>query len=141
MPTINSVSIGGHLTRDVEVRYSQAGKAWASFTVALEHRVGKGEEAKKSVAFVDCKAFGAIAENLADCRKGALIVGEGRIDQESWDDKNTGQKRSKLVVICNVAVPGVWEKKAAAPAPRQEQPAPRQEQPELPAGEDDSVPF
>lgn len=92
----NKVFVAGHLTRDVEVRYSQDGKAFAKFGIAVNHKYGE----KESVLFLDCTCFGKQAETLAEyCQKGSPLFIEGRLNQSNWDDKDTGQKRSKIDLI------------------------------------------
>jgi len=96
----NHVTLAGNLTRDPELKYTPKGTAICAFTIAINRKwkSDSGEE-KESVAFIDHKAFGKTAEAIAKyLKKGQPIFTVGRLDQENWDDKATGQKRSKLVV-------------------------------------------
>ena len=96
----NKTLLAGNLTRDPELKFTPKGHAVANFTVAHNRkwRTEAGED-KEEVSFIDCVVFGKTAENVAKFfKKGAAIFVEGRIKQESWDDKTSGQKRSKLVV-------------------------------------------
>jgi len=106
------------------MRYTQSGTAVASVTLAT-NRKWKSEsgELKEEVTFIDCTAFGKTAEIIGQyCRKGNPLLVEGRLRTESWDDKTTGAKRSKLVVIVeNIQLMGgknsSAESSQAAPAP------------------------
>jgi single-strand DNA-binding protein len=100
----------GNLTRDPELRYGPTGTAFASFTVAVNIRRGKGDDKKDEVLFQDVKCFGMIAENVAiNAKKGTHIAVDGRLVTESWNDKTTQEKRSKNVVLAEVALPGIWK--------------------------------
>ena len=97
----NRTLLAGNLTRDPEIKFTAKGSAIANFTIAHNRkwRTESGED-KEEVSFIDCVVFGKTAENVAKFfKKGSAIFVEGRLKQESWDDKATGQKRSKLVVI------------------------------------------
>lgn len=98
MPNINILVLGGHLVRAPEMRVTQTGTAICAFTVANSRkwRTEQGEQ-REDVAFVDCEAWGKTGETIAKFfGKGDPIVVRGRIKQDNWDDKTTGQKRSKL---------------------------------------------
>lgn len=97
----NRVIIGGTLTRDPEVRYSPNGKGIAKMCVAINSQwKSESGEAKKEVSFIDVKAFGNTAETVAKYfKKGSRILVEGKLKQETWEDKTTQQKRSQLVVL------------------------------------------
>lgn len=91
----------GNLTRDVEMRYTPKGIAVAQFDVAT-NRKWKSEsgEDKEEVCFTPVTAWNKQAEAIAKyLHKGDPILLEGRLTLEQWDDKQTGQKRSKLKVV------------------------------------------
>lgn len=101
MPAYNRVIIAGHLTRDVETRYTPKGTAVARLGIAVNRqwKTDSGEE-KQEVTFIDVDAFGKQAEVLAQyVKKGHPLLIEGRLKYESWEDKQTNQKRSKLMVV------------------------------------------
>lgn len=101
MASFNKVIIAGNLTRDPELRYTPKGTAIARFTLAV-NRVWKTEtgETKEEVSFIDVDAFGRQAENIGKyMKKGRPLLVEGRLRQDSWEDKTTQQKRSKLMVV------------------------------------------
>src|SRR5206468_6828023 len=101
MASFNKVILVGNLTRDPEVRYTPKGTAIAKLGIAV-NRSWKNEagETKEEVTFVDVDAFGRQAEVIAQYfRKGKPILIEGRLRLDQWDDKQTGQKRSRLGVV------------------------------------------
>jgi single-strand DNA-binding protein len=101
MASFNRVILVGNLTRDPELRYTPKGTAVAQLGVAV-NRQWKSEtgEAKEEVTFVDVEAFGRQAEVIGQyLKKGRPILVEGRLKLDTWDDKQTNQKRSKLKVV------------------------------------------
>lgn len=101
MPNYNKVILVGHVTRDIELRYSSNGKAVAGFGVAVNHKwKSEAGDSKEEVCFVDISAFGKQAEVIAQYfKKGQAILVEGRLKTDEWEDKQTHQKRSKLKVV------------------------------------------
>jgi len=104
--TFNKVIIAGHLTRDPELRYTPKGTAVAGCCVAVNHTWSTPEgERREEVSFVDFDSWGKLAENLCQYKKkGEPVLVEGRLKLETWDDKETGQKRSKLKVVAENVV-------------------------------------
>src|ERR1700744_3306095 len=101
MASFNKVILMGNLTRDPELRYTPKGTAIAKIGLAV-NRVWTNEagEKKEEVTFVDVDVFGRTAENVGQyMRKGRPIMIEGRLKLDQWDDKQSGQKRSKLGVV------------------------------------------
>jgi single-strand DNA-binding protein len=101
MANFNKVILCGYLTRDPEMRYTPKGTAVCGCALAVNRswRNEAGEEMSE-VTFVEFSAWGKQAENLSQyLRKGSPLLFEGRLRTESWDDKQTGQKRSKMVVV------------------------------------------
>jgi single-strand DNA-binding protein len=102
MANFNKVLLMGNLTRDPEVRYTPKGTAIATIGLAV-NRVWTTEsgEKKEEVTFVDVDVWGRQAETIGQyMSKGRPIFIEGRLKLDSWDDKETGQKRSKMKVVC-----------------------------------------
>jgi single-strand DNA-binding protein len=100
MANFNKVIIAGNLTRDPELRYTPKGTAVVKFTLAI-NRTWKSEsgEKKEEVTFVDVDAWERQAEVIAQyMRKGRPILVEGRLQLDSWEDKTTHEKKSKLKV-------------------------------------------
>src|SRR5260370_1262304 len=98
MANFNKVILVGNLTRDPELRYTPKGLAIAKFGLAV-NRVWTNEagEKKEEGTLGDVDVFGRTAENVGQYkRKGNPLLIEGRLRLDQWDDKQTGQKRSKL---------------------------------------------
>jgi len=94
----NKIILVGNLTRDIELRYSQAGMGIANTAIATSHKFTVNGEKKEEVCFVDITFFGRSAEVANQyLRKGSKILVEGRLKLDSWVDQN-GQKKSKHTV-------------------------------------------
>jgi len=99
MASVNKVFLMGNLTRDPELRYIPSGQAVTTLGLAVNNKFGKGEDAKEDVLFIDVTVWAKSAENCAEyLGKGSPVFIEGRLKLESWDDKESGQKRSKVSV-------------------------------------------
>ncbi|MFH0939278.1 MAG: single-stranded DNA-binding protein [Planctomycetota bacterium] len=102
MANFNKVMLMGNLTRDVEMRYTPSGIALARLGLAVnrKYRDSKTNELREEVTFVDIDVWGKQAETANQyLSKGQAIFIEGRLKFDQWDDKQTGQKRSKLLVV------------------------------------------
>ncbi len=97
----NKVILAGNLTRDPELRYTPKGTAIAKIGLAINRKWrNEAGEMKEDTTFVDVDAFGKTAETIGQyLKKGRPILIEGRLRYETWDDKTTGAKRSKLGVV------------------------------------------
>jgi single-strand DNA-binding protein len=101
MANYNKVFLMGNLTRDPELRYTPKGTAVAKFGIAVNRswRTETGEN-REETTFVDVDAFGRQAETISQyLKKGRPVFIEGRLKLDTWDDKQTNQKRSRLGVI------------------------------------------
>jgi single-strand DNA-binding protein len=101
MANLNKVMLIGNLTRDPELRHTPKGTAVAELGLAI-NRVWKDEQGQKQeeTTFVDVTLWGRQAELAQQyLAKGRPVYIEGRLNLDTWDDKATGQKRSKLKVI------------------------------------------
>ena len=154
MANLNRVLLIGNLTRDPEVRYTPKGTAVTEIGLAV-NRVYSGEdgEKKEETTFVDVTLWARQAEIAGQyLKKGRPVFIEGRLQLDTWDDKQTGQKRSRMRVVAeNLQLLGSRQESegsssshppparrasgASAPAPR---PEPRD--PDLDA-EPDDIPF
>ena len=101
MANFNKVILAGNLTRDPELRYTPKGTAIAKIGLAINRNwTSETGEKKEEVTFVDVDAFGKTAEIIGQyLKKGRPILVEGRLRLDQWDDKQTGQKRSRLGVV------------------------------------------
>lgn len=125
MASFNKVILVGNLTRDPELRYTPKGMAIAKIGLAV-NRVWKSEtgEQREETTFVDIDAFGRTAEIVGQyLRKGSPALFEGRLRLDTWDDKQTGQKRSKLNVVAE-AVQLLGGRPAGEPPPQLRLPNP-----------------
>lgn len=99
---MNSVTLTGNLTRDVEVRYTAGGTAVTDITVAVNDRKKVGDQWQDVATFVDVTLWGKTAENAGQyLSKGKKVGIVGKLAQDQWEDKQTGAKRSKLKVIAD----------------------------------------
>jgi len=147
MASFNKVILAGNLTRDPELRYTPKGTAVARLGIAC-NRKWKSEtgEMKEEVTFVDVDAFGKQAETIGQyLKKGRPILIEGRLRYDTWEDKQSGQKKSKLGVVLESfqfldsgGGRGEGEAPRSRPAPAA---APAAEAPDAEPPSDDDVPF
>ncbi len=101
--SFNKVVLVGNLTRDPQVRYTPKGTAVAEIGLAVSRTwFDQGSNQKKEeTTFVDVTMWGRQAEIAGEyLAKGRPVLIEGRLHLDTWDDKESGQKRSKLKVVC-----------------------------------------
>ena len=158
MANLNKVMLIGRLTRDPEVRMFQNGGKVAAFGFAVNNRkknqqTGQWED---EPVFLDCEAFnrgefGKLADRIEQyLRKGQQVYLEGHLKLDQWNDKQTGDKRSKLkIVVDNMELlerrpddgggprPSVPMRRQDAPAP-DDMPMPMDAPP---PGQGDDIPF
>jgi len=153
MANLNRVLLIGNLTRDPEIRYTPKGTAVADVGLAINRVLNTEEgERREEVTYVDVVLWARLAE-IADqyLKKGRPVFIEGRLQLDSWDDKQTGQKRSRLRVVAeNMQLLGSRSESEAAAStttprrsPGPAAPAPRPQQPKDPDldAEPDDIPF
>jgi single-strand DNA-binding protein len=101
MASFNKVIIAGNLTRDPELRYTPKGTAVAKIGLAVNRTwTGEDGQKKEEVNFIDVEAWGRQAEVIGQyMKKGRPLLIEGRLKLDTWEDKNTKQKVSKLKVV------------------------------------------
>jgi single-strand DNA-binding protein len=152
MPNLNKVMLMGNLTRDPEVKYTPKGTAIAEFGLAVNRNyTTESGEKREEVTFLDIEAFGRVAEIIGEyCKKGRPLFVEGRLKLDQWEDKQTGQKRSKLRVVAdNIQLLGSREGggapagEGAAPGAARRPPAAPQRPPADPDldAQPDDIPF
>lgn len=101
MKGFNKVVLMGNLTRDPETRTTPSGQSVTQFGLAV-NRTWRGADGQQqeAVSFIDCVAWGKGGEIIAQyMQKGRGLLVSGRLDQRSWEDKETGGKRSKVEVV------------------------------------------
>lgn len=101
MAYLNKVFLIGNLTRDPELRVTPKGTAICSFGLAVNRQYrDENGTARDETTFVDIEAWGKQGELVSKyLTKGSPCMVEGRLRLDSWEDKNSGQKRSKLKVV------------------------------------------
>jgi single-strand DNA-binding protein len=155
MANLNKVMLMGNLTRDPEVRYTPKGTAVAELGLAINRvYTADNNEKREETTFVDVTLWGRTAEIAGEyLKKGRPVFIEGRLQLDTWDDKQTGQKRSKLKVVgeamqlmgsrgAGEAAPAAGES-SGAPPKSQSAPPPKQKPPADPdlEPEEDDIPF
>ena len=123
---MNRIQLSGRLTRDPEVRYTQTGRPVASFSLAVNRYI-PGNTGEQKADFINCVAWGVLAENIGNSyQKGMMVWADGRIQTRSYDG-NDGQKKyiTEVVVSNSGQSLQTWEAKengsTPAPAPRSNQ--------------------
>ncbi|PYJ16428.1 MAG: single-stranded DNA-binding protein [Verrucomicrobia bacterium] len=101
MASFNKVILLGNLTRDPEVRYTPKGSAVCDLGIAVNrvYTTDSGEK-REEVTYVDVVLWARLAEIAGEyLKKGRPVFIEGRLQMDTWDDKQSGQKRTKLRVV------------------------------------------
>jgi single-strand DNA-binding protein len=148
MASFNKVILLGNLTRDPEVRYTPKGTAVTDLGLAVNrtYTADNGEK-REEVTFVDVTFWGRTAEVAGEyLKKGRPVFVEGRLQLDSWDDKTSGQKRTKLKVIGeNMQMLGAPRGGGGGGdedgGPRSNRPAPPPKAAVPSAPDDDEIPF
>ncbi len=93
----------GNLTRDPETKHTPKGTAVTQMSIAINRNyTTEGGDKKEEVTYVDIEAWGRLAENCAEhLSKGKQIFVEGRLKLDTWEDKQTGEKKSRLRVAAD----------------------------------------
>lgn len=102
MASFNRVILMGNLTRDPQVRYTPGGTAVCDIGLAVNRSWfdKQASQRKEETTFVDVTLWGRTAEVAGEyLSKGRAVLIEGRLQMDTWDDRETGQKRSKLKVV------------------------------------------
>jgi single-strand DNA-binding protein len=101
MASFNKGILLGNLTRDPEVRYTPKGSAVCDLGIAVNRvYTTDGGEKREEVTFVEVVLWARLAEIAGEyLKKGRPVFIEGRLQMDSWDDKQTGQKRTRLRVV------------------------------------------
>lgn len=101
MANLNKVMIIGNVTRDPEIKYTPKGSAVTDLGIAVNRvYTPEGGEKREETTYVDVTLWGRQAEIAGEyCKKGRSVYIEGRLQLDSWEDKTSGQKRSKLRVV------------------------------------------
>lgn len=136
MASFNKVIVMGNLTRDVELRHIPSGTAVADIGVAINDRRKVNDEWVDETTFADVTLWGRTAEVAAEyLQKGSPVFLEGKLKLDTWEDRESGQKRSKLKIVADrlQLIGG----KSDAPTPNQGS----QQKPQSQQSQDDLIPF
>ena len=146
MPNINEVTLAGRLTRDPEMKYASTGVAICSFGVAVsrQYKTRDGEK-KEEVYFGECEVFDKAAEYVGQyLHKGDPVYVTGSLKTDSWEDRQTGAKRSKTRIRARSVQGLAWPSDGQQSAPSQNYGEPARPsapaQAEVPMPDDD-LPF
>ena len=99
MANLNEVKIEGNLCKDSMVKNLPSGKKIVNNSLAFNESWKVGNDYQKKSHFFELTAFGAAADALEQFKKGDLVHIEGSLKMDSWDDKETGKKRSKVYIV------------------------------------------
>jgi len=152
MPSYNKVILMGNLTRDPQLSYLPSQTAVAELGLAVNRRwKDKDGEKREETCFVDCKAFGQQAQTLTQyLQKGSPVMIEGRLQLDTWQDKQGNNRSKHRVVIERFQFLGAAEARNQAerdtgsgdkPASRQSAPTPAGEPPAGAPSPDGGIPF
>lgn len=156
MANVNKVILIGNVTRDPEVKFTSKGSAVTDIGLAINrsYTLDSGEK-REETTFVDVELWGRLAEIAGEyAKKGRPVYVEGRLRMDTWEDKTSGQKRSRLKVVGeNLQLlgsrsdgpqrshSGSGDETHDAPTPRQSVPPRRPVTPPPAELEDDDIPF
>ena len=135
MPDLNKVFLAGRLTRDPELRYLSNGTPLCRMGLAVSRNYKTKEgERREETLFVDVVAWRGTAEYCGEnLKKGRPILVEGMLRSDQWEDKATGQKRSKIEVQADRIQTLAWDSDGGTggkPVPRViEEPIPEDDVP------------
>jgi single-strand DNA-binding protein len=142
MSSFNKILLMGNLTRDPQLSYLPSQTAVADFGLATNRKwTGKDGSQKDETCFVDCRAFGKLAENINKyLKKGMPLFVEGRLTFDTWTGKD-GSKHSKhRVTVESFKFIGSASGSAASSAGQADAPAAEENEPQSQKGDDD-IPF
>jgi len=116
VPDLNTITIAGRLTRDPELKHLSGGRAVCEVSIAnSRYYKDKSGERKEETVFINATIWDKMAEYVGEkLRKGRPVIVEGRLKSESWEDKTSGQKRSKIFIIANRITPLDWDNSGAS---------------------------
>lgn len=105
MASFNSITVVGNITRDIELRQTPGGSSVCDVGLAINDKYYSKakDEMVESTCFIDCTLFGRKAEVASEyLRKGSQVLFQGRLQQDTWQDKETGGNRSKHKIMVDV---------------------------------------
>lgn len=137
---INRVTLVGRLTRDAELRYTSGGTPNASFSLAVNRSVKKGDQWTDEASFFDVILWGKMGESLAKyLLKGSQIAVDGELRQERWE--KDGQKHSKVQIVADTIQLLGGKRDSQSPPAQGQRPAPTLNTDVDPSVFEDEIPF
>ena len=117
---MNQVILIGHLTKDVEIKYTKSGTAVATSSIAVNHNyTDQTGGKKKSVMFIDITAFGRLAEIMNQYqRKGSKLAVTGRLDLQTWVDREGNNRQTHKVILDKMEMLDSAPKKSPKKSPK-----------------------
>lgn len=101
--SLNSVSLMGRLTSDIELKSTPSGKSVANFTLAINKFSTKDHPES---SFIDCVAWSGTAELIAKYfKKGYKLVVSGRLETRTYEDKNNAKRKVTEVIVSEIDFP------------------------------------
>lgn len=99
----------GNMTKDADLKFSSQGRAWATFSVAVNEISTVNGEKRENVTYLDCKVFGDQAEYLVESAgKGTRVFVTGKLRDEKWKDQSGNDRRTKTLIVDEVGVSVRW---------------------------------
>jgi single-strand DNA-binding protein len=104
----NQVTLVGNLTREPELRFTNGGRAIASFGLAVSRRYQTNGEWQEQTSFFNVVVWGQLGENVAQsCTKGTRLMVSGRLEQRSYEPRDGGEKRTIVEVVADEVGPSL----------------------------------
>lgn len=143
---INTVTLSGNVARDAEMRYTKSGGTVISFPIAVGETVGGGDgQTSTRTSYFDVACFFGTDHLRAALGKGSHVTVSGRLRQDRWQDKQTGENRSRLGIVADevdVMTPRDRGQERQEPAQQQVARTPYAAPPAAPADPyDEDIPF
>jgi len=138
MPSLNNVTMIGHLTRDPEKRFLPSGTSVVNFGIAVNRKWGQGDQQREEVCFIDIAVFGKPGDWLIEngqTHKGTAVTVHGYLKFDTWEGTD-GSKKSKHSIVAFTVVPAAGRAQGSSGAGQQTAP-PTGNKPMT----DDDIPF
>ena len=108
MAVDNNVTLVGNLVADPELRYTKGGTAVVDCRIAVNRRWNKDGEWEEETSFFDVTVWAEMGEHVAESLStGNRVVVTGRLEEQKWEDKESGEPRRKIVVIADEVAPSL----------------------------------
>lgn len=108
MAVDNQITVVGNLTADPELRYTNNGAAVTDLRVAVNRRWQKDGDWVEETSFFDVTTWATLAENIAESlSSGNRVTIVGRLEEQRWEDKESGEPRRKVVIVADDVAPSL----------------------------------